>query len=78
MTKDNACKASLFSGHDEVSRNPSALRTGVGNIMYAYTVPVYDAGFFDIKRRILVIIEHASQFINRLVLREYCLTRRSK
>ena len=77
MTKDNARKASLFSGYDEVSSDPAALRTGVRNIMYAYTVPVYNADFFDIKRRVLVILEHTSQLIDRLVLREYCVAGRS-
>src|SRR5215217_7492064 len=67
---DNGRKASLLGRHNEVSSNPSALRTGVRNIMYAHTVPIYNPDFFDIKRRILVVIEHAPQFINRLFLRE--------
>jgi hypothetical protein len=45
--------------------------------MYANSVSVYYADFSDIKRRLLIIIKHAPQFINGLILREYDLTTRS-
>jgi hypothetical protein len=45
--------------------------------MDADSVSVYDGDFFYIKRRILVVIEQAPQFINRLALREYHLARRN-
>ena len=77
MTEDNACEASSSSRYDEVRRNAPAFRTSVGNIVYANTVSVYDANFSDIKRCVLVIIEHAPQFIDRLVLRQCCLASRS-
>jgi hypothetical protein len=45
--------------------------------MYANSVPVYNADFSDIKRCLLIVIEQAPQFINRLVLRECRFARRT-
>src|SRR6185369_4350508 len=66
MTEDNACKTPAFGRHDEVCSNASALRTGVRDVVYVDAVAIYNADFSDIKRRLLVVIEHLPQFIDGL------------
>lgn len=76
MSKDNTRKASLLRRRDEVCSNASTFWTGVSDVMYAHAVAVNNTSFSDIKRRLLVVIENAPQFIDGLVLREYCFARR--
>ena len=74
MTKNDACKASCADRYYKIRSNTSTLRTSVRKIMDLNTVSVKHANFFDIQRRLLVIIEQAPQLVySRAVLREHYL-----
>ena len=72
MTKHHSGKASLFGGHDEVSCNAPDLRTRMVDLVYADTIAVDDADFFDIEWGILVVVEQVPKLIDLLVLGRSC------
>ena len=57
MLKEDTRERTLPIWNDEISRDPSALRTGIGNIVYADAVPALDRDFLDIECCIVIVVE---------------------
>jgi hypothetical protein len=74
MAEDNARILAFNRRLNELSGNTSELGTRIIDVMDADTITVPKSDFHYIKRQPLVIVKHLPQFIDRVVLRECCLT----
>jgi hypothetical protein len=59
--KDNAREFTFTGGNDEISRNPSAFWTSIGNLMHWDSVSVFNSNFSHIQRHSSIIQKHAPQ-----------------
>ena len=69
MHEDKAREFTLTGRNDEISRNPSAFWTSIGNVMHLDPISVFNSNFSHVKRYLSIILEHAPQFAEVLGLR---------
>jgi len=62
MHEDNAREFTFTGRNDEVTCNPSAFRTRVGNVMHLDSVSAFNSNFSNIKRQLSIVQKHAPQF----------------